>query len=139
MEPHFRVVDNLKQCPFVIGNLICGKPIGFLPGLHQFQRIPGIKPVLQAENRMPFPIRFVQQPNDLPIPDILAVFIILPIFFFAELKHGIVIAMADLADLIKEIFGKNVRLCIERINCTAVCAGHAGRIICRFIPPLNLK
>ena len=79
--------------------------------------------------------------DNLVLADILAVAVMYPVFLIAEVEAGVILAVADLIDLIAAELRQNevFRVLFIGVDCGTVCTGDTGCIVRSFVVALNLE
>ena len=141
MYAHLRHVEQLALRALVISDVLRAEHIRRLTRLDQLQLFPIEKAVLECEHGFAAVVTLDRHADNLVLADILAVAVMLSVFLIAEVEAGVILAVADLIDLIAAELRQNevFRVLFIGVDRGTVCTGDTGCIVRSFVTALNLE
>ena len=140
MNLHLRHIEQVKRFAVIVHSLGV-EAIGCVTRLKQLQLFALEEAVLEGEHGCTVLTAVDRHTHDLIIADILAVAVVLTVGRRTEVKACVILPMADLVYFIKAELRHDIVLRIGKISIdrSAVCAGHASRVVRGLVAALDFE
>ena len=141
MNVHLRHIEQLALRALVVGDVLRAEHIRRLSRLDELELLAVKETVLEREHGLAALIALDRHTHDLVFADVLAVAVVLAVLLAAEVEAGVILAVADLIDLVAAELRQNeaVRVFSVRIDGGTVRAGDTRGVIRRFVAALDLE